>query len=347
MSLESKVVQVLKTLVDPISGQDIVTGGVLQGLQITEIGNVSFVLEINAQNMNEGIKLKEQAEKLVEKIPGVSSLQVVLTAQRKAAASQISKKEIPGVKYIVVVASGKGGVGKSTTAVNLACALQKMGLSVGILDGDVYGPSVPRLLGVNEKPTSDDGKIINPLQAHGLKCMSMGFMMAEKSAAIWRGPMVQSAVLQMLFQVKWGELDILIIDLPPGTGDVQLTLGQRVLLTGAIVVSTPQDLALIDARKALEMFLKMDVPVLGLVENMSYFLCPHCSGRSEIFEHGGVHNEALSLDVPLLAEIPLHMSIRETSEKGTPIVWALPVSAEALIYGKLAKKVLEKCLSAK
>lgn len=347
MSLESQIINILKTLVDPLSRQDIVTGGILQGLQIAETGHVSFILEINTQYMNEGIKLKEQAERLVGEIPGVTGVQVVLTAQRKVASPRALKKEIPGVKHIVVVASGKGGVGKSTTAVNMACALQKMGLNVGILDGDVYGPSLPRLLGVNEKPTSDDGKIINPLEAYGLKCMSMGFMMAEKMPAIWRGPMVQSAVQQMLYQVKWGELDVLVIDLPPGTGDVQLTLGQTAFLSGAIIVSTPQDLALIDARKALEMFVKMDVPVLGLVENMSFFLCPHCNSRSEIFEHGGVHREALSLDLPLLAEIPLHMSIRETSEKGTPIVWAFPSSEEALIYGKLAQQVLDKCLSLK
>ncbi|MBA3814109.1 MAG: Mrp/NBP35 family ATP-binding protein [Alphaproteobacteria bacterium] len=340
MSLESRIINSLKTLLDPLSHQDIVTGGVLQGLQVTEWGNVSFILDINTQYMNEGIKLKEKAETLVSKIPGVKDVKVILTAQRKAPAPRSLKKEVPGIKHIVVLASGKGGVGKSTTAVNLACALHKMGLSVGILDCDVYGPSLPRLLGVNEKPTSDDGKIINPLEAYGLKCMSMGFMMDEKAPAIWRGPMVQSAVQQMLHQVKWGALDFLIVDLPPGTGDVQLTLAQSVLLSGAIIVSTPQDLALIDARKALEMFVKVDVPILGLVENMSFFLCPHCSGRSEIFEHGGVHRQALSLNLPLLAEIPLHMSIRETSEKGTPLVYSMPTSGEALLYGKLAKHVL-------
>lgn len=342
MLLESDVVRVLKTLFDPLSRQDIVSGGVLQGLKVTELGIVSFVLEINTQHMNEGIKLKENAEGLVRKIPGVKEVQIILTAQRKAQTAPSLKKEIPGVKHIVAVASGKGGVGKSTTAVNLACALQIKGLRVGILDGDVYGPSLPRLLGLNEKPTSDDGKIINPLEAYGLKCMSMGFMMAENMPAIWRGPMVQSAVQQMLYQVKWGELDVLVIDLPPGTGDVQLTLAQTAKLSGAIIVSTPQDLALIDARKALEMFVKMDVPVLGFVENMSYFLCPQCGSRSEIFEHGGVHAQALSLNLPLLAEIPLHMSIRETSERGTPIVYALPDSEEALIYGKLAQQVFNR-----
>lgn len=342
MSLESQIIQILKTLVDPLSHQDIVTSGIFQGLQITDAGKVSFILEINTKYMNEGIKLKERAESLIREIPGVKDVHVALTAQRKTPTPHSLKKEIPGVKHIVVVASGKGGVGKSTTTVNLACAFQIMGLRVGILDADIYGPSLPRLLGVNEKPTSDDGKLINPLEACGLKCMSMGFMIAEKTPTIWRGPMVQKAVQQMLYQVKWGQLDILIIDLPPGTGDVHLTLAQTVLLSGAIIVSTPQDLALIDARKAFEMFVKMDVPILGLVENMSFFLCPQCGGRSEIFEHGGVHKEASSLDIPLLAEIPLHMSIRETSEKGTPIVYALPTSEEALIYKKLAQQLLYK-----
>lgn len=342
MSLNSRVLEILKTLFDPLSQQDIVTGGIVQGLQITDLGDVSFILEINTQYMNEGIKLKEKAEDLVRKIPGVRAANVVLTAQRKMGTPRASRKKIPGIEHILVVASGKGGVGKSTTAVNLACALQQMALNVGILDGDVYGPSIPRLLGVNEKPESDDGKIITPLEAHGLKCMSMGFMIAEEMPAIWRGPMVQSAVQQMLHQVKWGQLDILIIDLPPGTGDVHLTLAQTVMLSGAVIVSTPQDLAFIDARKALEMFVKMDVPILGLVENMSFFLCPHCHGRSDIFEHGGVHQHALSLNIPLLAEIPLHMSIRETSEKGTPLVCALPTSEQTLMYKKLAEQVFNK-----
>jgi len=339
MSLESQIVSALKTLVDPLSGQDIVSGGILQGLNITSSGSITFVLEVNTEYMNEGIKLKEKAVSLLEKIQGVASVQIALTAQRKAKAHNPSTKEIPGVKHIVAVGSGKGGVGKSTTAVNLACALQTMNLKVGILDGDIYGPSLPRLLGINQKPTSDDGTLINPLEVHGLKCMSMGFMIDEKMPTIWRGPMVQKALHQMLRQVKWGDLDVLVIDLPPGTGDVHLTLAQTTLLSGAIIVSTPQDLALIDARKGLEMFLKVNVPVLGLVENMSYFLCPHCQIRSEIFEHGGVHKEAEALGVPLLAEIPLHMAIREASEKGTPVVLSSPTSLEANVYKKFGQRV--------
>lgn len=339
MSLESQIIRNLETLVDPFSQQNLVKAGLVQGLQVSPSGKVSLTLEVNTEYMSEGMKLKEQATALLEKIPGVTSLQIALTAQRKPKAQNSLKKGIPGVQHILVVASGKGGVGKSTTAVNLACALEQMNLKVGILDADIYGPSLPRLLGTHQKPTSDDGKIINPVEVHNLKSMSMGFMVAENMPTIWRGPMVQSALQQMLRQVKWGELDVLVIDMPPGTGDIHLTLAQTVLLSGAVIVSTPQDLALIDARKGLEMFLKVDVPVLGLIENMSFFLCPHCEGRSEIFEHGGVHREAQALDLPLLAEIPLHMSIRETAESGTPLVHAHPQSKEARLYQILAEKI--------
>lgn len=341
MLLESQITDALKTLINPLSKQDIVSSKVVQGLSITASGKVSFALEVNTEFMNEGIKLKDQATSLLTKISGVTSVQIALTAQRKPKVNNPTKQGIPGVKHIIAVGSGKGGVGKSTTAVNLACALKLMDLKVGILDGDIYGPSLPRLLGIQERPTSDDNKTINPIEVYGMKCMSMGFMMAEKMPVIWRGPMIQAAFQQMLRQVKWDDLDVLVIDLPPGTGDVHLTLAQTVLLSGAIIVSTPQDLALVDARKGLEMFLKVDVPVLGFVENMSYFLCPHCKERSEIFEHGGVHKEAQALGVPLLAEIPLHMSIREASELGKPIVFSTGDSTEVKIYQLLARNVWE------
>ncbi len=341
MIQDSQIINTLKTLIDPLSGENIVKAGVMQGLQVTPSGKVSFILEISPEYMQEGVKLKERAESLLKNIPGIIDIHIVLTTMRPLKTKTLAKTGIPGVKYILAIASGKGGVGKSTTAVNLACALQIIGLKVGILDADIYGPSIPHLLSTHEKPTSDDGKTMNPIEVYGLKCMSIGFMIAEKAPAIWRGPMVQSAFQQMLRQVNWGELDVLVIDLPPGTGDVQLSLAQSVLVSGAIIVSTPQDLALIDARKGLEMFLKVDVPVLGFVENMSYFLCPHCTGRSEIFDHGGVLREAEQLRLPLLAEIPLHMAIRETSEKGIPLVIADPNSPEAEIYKKLAKTVIQ------
>lgn len=338
MSFEAEVISVLKKLVDPLTQQDIVSAGILQGLKASSSGKVSFILEVSTAYMQQAIQLKEQAISLVKSINGVNDVQITLTAQRKGKAQSRPKEGLPGVKYIIAVASGKGGVGKSTTAVNLAYGLQSIGLRIGILDGDLYGPSLPRLLGTNQKPTSDNGKIINPIIVHDLKCMSMGFMIDEKVPAIWRGPMIQNAFHQMLRQVNWGELDVLVIDLPPGTGDVQLTLTQSTFLSGAIIVSTPQDLALIDARKGLEMFLKMNVPILGWVENMSYYLCPHCEGRSEIFEHGGVRKEAQALGIPFLAEIPLHISIQEASEKGMPIVKASPHSKEASVYKEFAKK---------
>ena len=341
MSLESLIFEHLKTLVDPLSKKDVVSAGVVQGIKVTPEGRVSLILEVNTAYMEEGRKLKISIESLLKSIPGVTEVEILVTAQRKKRAHNPTREGVPGIKHIFAVASGKGGVGKSTTAVNLACALKKMNLNVGILDGDIYGPSLPRLLGIKKKPTTDDGKMMNPIEVHGLKAMSMGFMMDEKSPAIWRGPMVQTAFTQMLRQVKWGELDVLIIDLPPGTGDVQLTLAQSVRLSGAIIVSTPQDLALMDARRGLEMFRKVEIPVLGFVENMSYFLCPHCEERSEIFEHGGVHKEAKDLGVPLLSEIPLHMAIREASEKGKPIVLSSPGSAEAKAFYKLAESVWE------
>ena len=345
MNLESKIVNALKTVKEPFSQKDLLSSGALQGLKVTENGSVSFVLEIDTQYLQKGRELKETLESLLKAIQGITEVHIVLTAQRKPRANNSLQKPMPGIKYILAIASGKGGVGKSTTAVNLACALQQMDLKVGVLDADIYGPSLPRLLGVNEKPTTDDGKFMNPIEAHGLKSMSMGYMMAEGAPAIWRGPMAQKALQQMLHQTKWGELDVLVVDLPPGTGDVHLSLAQMVLLSGAIIVSTPQDLALIDARRGLEMFLKVNVPVLGLVENMSYFLCPHCEGRSNIFETGGVHREAQKLGLPLLAEIPLHMAIREASERGRPIAMADPTSHEAIIYKSLASSIASNYIS--
>ena len=234
-----------------------------------------------------------------------------------AAASPMSRQaEIPGVAAVIAVASGKGGVGKSTTALNLALGLRDLGLRVGLLDADIYGPSVPRLTGINEKPQLDDNRKMIPIQRFGLAIMSIGFLVEEDTAMIWRGPMVMSAITQMLRDVAWGTLDILVVDMPPGTGDAQLTLAQNVPLKGAVIISTPQDLSLIDARRGLAMFRKVNVPVLGIVENMSYFQCPHCGTRSDIFGHGGARHEAERLGVPFLGEIPLHMSIRTTSDAG-------------------------------
>jgi ATP-binding protein involved in chromosome partitioning len=240
---------------------------------------------------------------------------------------------------VICVASGKGGVGKSTTAVNLALAFAAAGLRTGILDADIYGPSLPVMLGISERPRSPDGKTLLPIEKYGLRCMSIGFMVAPDTPMIWRGPMVMGALEQMMRDVEWGALDMLVVDMPPGTGDAQLTLAQRVPLAGAVIVSTPQDLALLDARKGLNMFRRVDVPVLGIVENMSYFVCPHCGTRSEIFTHGGARRAAEQMGVPFLGEIPLDMAIRETSDGGRPIVVADPESPHARAYRDIAERI--------
>jgi ATP-binding protein involved in chromosome partitioning len=249
---------------------------------------------------------------------------------------------VPGVKHIIAVASGKGGVGKSTTAVNFALALKDKGLSVGILDADIYGPSMPRLLGIHGQPQQLAGNKLDPMRAYGLKVMSMGFLVDEETPMIWRGPMVMSALSQMLKDVAWGELDVLVVDMPPGTGDAQLTMAQQVPLAGAVIVSTPQDLALIDARKGLNMFTKVNVPVLGIVENMSTFICPHCGERSDIFGHGGAKEEAKRLGVPFLGEIPLTMVVRETSDEGKPLVATDPDSEIAKAYRQIAERAWDE-----
>jgi ATP-binding protein involved in chromosome partitioning len=246
------------------------------------------------------------------------------------------------VRSIVAVASGKGGVGKSTTAVNLALALAQAGHRTGILDADIYGPSLPMLLGISEKPKSANGKKIAPIEKYGIKCMSIGFLVPADTPTIWRGPMVMGALQQLMGDVEWGTLDVMIVDMPPGTGDAQLTMAQRVPLAGAVIVSTPQDLALIDARKGLNMFRKVDVPVLGIVENMSYFLCPHCGERSDIFSHGGARREAERLGVDFLGELPLDIAIRVTSDEGRPIVVSDPTSAHAKVYREIAERVWAK-----
>jgi ATP-binding protein involved in chromosome partitioning len=262
-------------------------------------------------------------------------------------ASPMSKQsEIPGVAAVIAVASGKGGVGKSTTALNLALGLRDLGLRVGLLDADIYGPSVPRLTGIHEKPKLNDDRKMIPIERFGLSIMSIGFLVEEETAMIWRGPMVMSAITQMLRDVAWGTLDILVVDMPPGTGDAQLTLAQNVPLKGAVIISTPQDLSLIDARRGLAMFRKVNVPVLGIVENMSYFQCPECGTRSDIFGHGGARHEAERLGVPFLGEIPLHMSIRTTSDSGNPVVASEPDGPHAAIYREIGTKVRDQLKAA-
>jgi ATP-binding protein involved in chromosome partitioning len=263
-------------------------------------------------------------------------------AHNHAPGGEREKPGIPGVDAVIAVASGKGGVGKSTTAVNLALGLRDLGLKVGLLDADIYGPSMPKLLAIKEKPKTIDGKRLVPIERYGLKVMSIGFMIEEETPMIWRGPMVMSAITQMLHEVEWGKLDVMVVDMPPGTGDAQLTMAQQVPLKGAVIVSTPQDLALIDARRGVAMFKRVNVPVLGVVENMSYFLCPECGTRSDIFSHGGARHEAERLGVPFLGEVPLHMAIREKSDAGLPVVATDPDGPHTKIYRDIAAKVLEQ-----
>ena len=348
---------VLKSVIDPISGKDLISSGMVTGLQ-TKDGHVAFAIEVDPAKGSEMEPLRKQAEKAVFDMEGVLTATVVLTAEKQqqtattpppqqAAASHGPPQPraanvqdlLPGVTAIVAVASGKGGVGKSTTAVNLALGIAASGKKVGLLDADIYGPSMPRMMGISGQPSSSDGKNLDPMENYGIKVMSMGFLVEEDTPMIWRGPMVQSALEQMMRDVAWGELDVLIVDMPPGTGDVQLTMAQRVPLTGAVIVSTPQDIALLDARKGLNMFLKVDVPVFGIVENMSYFLCPNCGDRSEIFGHGGAREESERLGIDFLGEVPLHLDIRSKSDSGHPVVVSQPDSDHAKSYRGIADKI--------
>lgn len=339
MMLQNKIEDILESIQHPGTGKGLVSSNIIKGLHVDDKGSVAFVMEFDNSDAKIGSDLKEEAQNKIKKIDGVSDVQIVITTEKKPAQKkmEINRQKIPGINKIILVGSGKGGVGKSTTALNLAASLAKLGARVGIVDADVYGPSLPRLLGINQRPKSYDGKNMEPIENHGIKAISMGFMMADNLAAIWRGPMVQGAVLQMMRQVNWGDLDYLIVDLPPGTGDIPLTLAQNFIIDGAIIVTTPQDLSLIDARKAITMFKRLEVPVLGLIENMSYFLCPHCNERSEIFHHGGGRHDAEKEGVPFLGEIPLHMDIRIAADAGHPLNFSTPSIEQA--YQSLAKRV--------
>jgi len=343
-------------------------------------GKVYFSINVDAARAQAWGDVRAKAEAVVRALEGVSAAMVVLTAERKAvggsaaapapyrrmsgtggglppeaahrpaphgAGSPMNKQApIPGIAAIIAVASGKGGVGKSTTALNLALGLRDLGLRVGLMDADIYGPSVPRLTAIHEKPVVNENRKMIPIERFGLSIMSIGFLVEEETAMIWRGPMVMSAITQMLREVAWGKLDILVVDMPPGTGDAQLTLAQNVPLKGAVIVSTPQDLALIDARRGLAMFKKVNVPVLGIIENMSYFQCPECGTRSDIFGHGGARHEAERLGVPFLGEVPLHMSIRATSDAGKPVVESEPDGPHAAIYRAISTQVRDQLQSA-
>ncbi len=355
---KERILDALKTVKDPENGQDVVSAGMVSGLVIKD-GNVAFALEVDPQRGPHLEPLRKAAEKTVHALDGVLSVSVVLTAEARSQTQtphqghpggqavgrgngQGMIPSLPGIKHIIAVASGKGGVGKSTVSANLALALAADGHRVGMMDADIYGPSQPRMLGVHGQPQTKDGQRLEPMENYGIKVMSMGLLIPEDTPMIWRGPMVMSAIQQLLRDVNWGELDVLVVDMPPGTGDAQLTMAQQVPLAGAVIVSTPQDIALLDARKGLNMFRKVDVPVLGIVENMSYFSCPNCGHRSEVFSHGGAHKEADRLGVEFLGEIPLHIEIRETSDGGHPIVVSKPDSEHAKVFRAIGARIWAK-----
>ncbi len=351
---KKQIEQALENVVYPGGDRSIMALGMVSEIFIAD-AKAFFSITVPADKADSMEPLRLTAEKAALGVPGIKSAMVALTADRKAgsvpaqkappppvksaAPQPRTKAGVPGIGAIIAVASGKGGVGKSTTAVNLALGLQTLGLRVGILDADIYGPSLPRLLKLSGRPQQAEGRIIIPMENYGLKVMSMGFLVDEEAAMIWRGPMVQSALMQMLREVAWGELDVLVLDMPPGTGDAQLTIAQQVPLAGAVIVSTPQDLALIDARKGITMFRKVEVPLLGVVENMSYFIAPDTGARYDIFGHGGARAEAERIGVPFLGEVPLTISIRELSDAGTPVVVAEPDGPQAQIYRDIAEKV--------
>ena len=344
------------------TGETLPQARVLSDIVVSD-GKVFFSMTVDAVAVKAWEPVREVAEKAVRAVPGVQSALVALTAERTARGPRPMslpnrvrrghRRRTPTRRQGAARyprrrgdhrgrLRQRGGVGKSTTAVNLALGLRDLGLKVGMLDADIYGPSLPKLLAIKEKPQTTGGTKLKPIERYGLSVMSIGFLIEEETPMIWRGPMVMSAITQMLREVEWGKLDVMVVDMPPGTGDAQLTMAQQVPLKGAVIVSTPQDLALIDARRGVAMFKRVNVPVLGVVENMSYFLCPSCGTRSDIFGHGGARKEAERLGVPFLGEVPLHMTIREKSDAGLPVVATEPDGPHAKIYRDIAAKVLEQ-----
>ena len=362
---KEQVLAALADVLDPDSGQNVVAGGLIGGVVVRD-GNVGFALEVDPAQGAAKEPLRKACETVVERLPGVLSVTAVLTAERPAhgdahghtheqahgqahggpAQAPQANQLLPGVKSVIAIASGKGGVGKSTTAVNIAAAMASQQVRVGLLDCDIYGPSIPRMLNLSGQPEMVGERRLRPMANYGIKCMSVGFLVAEDTAMIWRGPMVMQALEQMMRDVDWGELDVLLCDLPPGTGDAQLTMAQRVPLTGAVIVSTPQDIALLDVTRGINMFQQVNVPIFGVVENMSYYICPECGHRAELFHHGGARETALRLGVDFLGEIPLDMAIRTTSDSGRPIVVAQPDTPHAESYRQIAAGLIDKATSA-
>jgi ATP-binding protein involved in chromosome partitioning len=348
------VLQALATVPVDAAGTHLVASGRLSEVVI-DAGRVMFSIAIEPSEAGAMERVRQAAETAVQGLPGVKGVFASLTADRPVSQGPATTPQVtpgrpqsaptaraqalPGVKHVIAVASGKGGVGKSTTACNLALGLQALGVKVGLLDADIYGPSMPKLFGIHGKPRVLTGRILEPMDGYGIKVMSIGFLVDEEAAMIWRGPMVMSAITQMLREVAWGELDVLVVDMPPGTGDAQLTMAQATPLAGAVIVSTPQDLALIDARRGVAMFRRVEVPILGIVENMATFVCPHCGETSHIFGHGGARHEAERLGVPFLGEVPLNIAIREMSDAGRPVVAVDPDGPNGRVYRDIARQV--------
>jgi len=350
MPSKDEILAALAAVPGPDGKTPLPRSGAVDGVTVRD-GKAFVAIKINPARANEMEAMRAEAEAAIKALPGVVAALVTLTAESEGPVAAPTghaaprprahdTRPIAGIDKIIAVASGKGGVGKSTTACNLALGLARLGLKVGVLDADVFGPSMPRLFGVTQRPDlAPDGQKLKPLEKYGVKIMSIGFLVEEGAAIVWRGPMVMSALTQFLREVEWGELDVLVVDMPPGTGDAQLTMAQSVPLSGAVIVSTPQDLSLIDARRGIAMFKQVAVPLLGVVENMSYFVCPHCGGRTDIFAHGGARREAEAHGAPFLGEIPLDLKIRETSDGGAPVVASAPESPQAAAYLALATRV--------
>jgi ATP-binding protein involved in chromosome partitioning len=346
MPSQSEILAALAGVAGPDGRTPLPQSGAIDG--VTQRDDKVFIaIRVDPAAASRMASMQAAVEQAIKALPGVGSVLVTLTAENAPGGAKPAPparpargRPIEGVDKIIAVASGKGGVGKSTTACNLALGLARLGLKVGVLDADIFGPSMPRLFGINQKPSlAADGQKLLPIEKYGVKVMSIGFLVEDNSAIVWRGPMVTSALNQFLRDVEWGELDVLVIDMPPGTGDVQLTIAQNAPLSGAVIVSTPQDLSLIDARRGIAMFRKVETPILGVIENMSYFLCPHCGERSDIFAHGGARHEAEAQGVPFLGEAPLHILIRESSDGGRPVVATAPDSPQAKAYLDIAGRV--------
>jgi ATP-binding protein involved in chromosome partitioning len=346
---EERIREALKAVKFPGFSRDIVSFGIVKSVAVAGNNDVTVALHVMTRDAGIPGQIQKETESVLAGIEGIGRIDVQMTAQQPpaqqmpmaSAGAAAARPQIAGVKHVIAIGSGKGGVGKSTVAVNLACAMSRLGRSIGVMDADIYGPSVPKMMGSLDRPTISDEKL-DPVENFGLKMMSMALLLDNSSPVIWRGPMIMKAIQQFTHAVNWGELDVLVVDLPPGTGDAQLSLAQTIELDGGVIVTTPQDVALEVARRGIAMFEKVNVRILGIVENMSFYVCPHCGQRDDIFGHGGARHEAERLEVPFLGEIPLYTDIRICGDKGLPVVVAAPDSQPSKAFFKCAEAVLKQ-----